>query len=87
MHTLLEVNILQISKDNSFLYLTPGISFTKKKDTLDQNFVSPEEAILQRNSDIIIVGRGIYHADEPEKEAEKYKIISWNKQCKKITKN
>lgn len=77
----------KISKDNSFVYLTPGISFTKKKDTLDQNFVSPEKAILQKDSDIIIVGRGIYQANEPDKEAEKYKIISWNAYQQKIVSN
>ena len=37
-----------------------GVQITTEKDNLGQQYISPEDAILKRRTDIIIVGRGIY---------------------------
>ena len=77
----------KICNDNSFLYLTPGISLNKKTDNMDQTFSTPDEAILQKNCDIIIVGRGIYDSSNPEEEAETYKLLAWNAYKHKVITN
>jgi len=38
----------------------------------DQRYITPAEAIMHRNTDLIIVGRGIYQADLPKIKAEAY---------------
>src|SRR3989338_6622027 len=48
--------------DPDFLYFTPGIQLANKSDALGQQYVTPEQAIIERGTDIIIVGRGIYAA-------------------------
>lgn len=59
-----------------FLLLSPGVKMAPEGDTLGQTYVTPTEAI-DRGSDIIIVGRGIYEADDPESVAEDYKRRAW----------
>ena len=59
-------------------------NYTNKKDSHDQNYRTPEDAILRDNCDIIIVGRGIYESEDPKKTAEIYKFLSWNAYNMKI---
>jgi len=40
---------------------------------LGQQYNTPENVIGKQGSDVIIVGRGIYEADDPVAEAKKYK--------------
>lgn len=54
-----------------FLYCTPGINLVAKGDKTGQQYKTPEEAMRQ-GSDILIVGRGLYQADDPITEAKKY---------------
>ena len=70
--------------NNSILYLTPGVSIDAKKDKNDQNYRTPEEAIVRDNCDIIIVGRSIYNSDNPIKTVEIYKFLGWNAYQTKI---
>lgn len=55
--------------DNVFTF-TPGVHLHEKSDGINQNYINPNEV---DNSNIIIVGRGIINADDPVKEALKYK--------------
>jgi uridine monophosphate synthetase len=66
-----------LSPDPRWIYLTPGINLNTKNDTLGQQYLSPQKAILENGSDIIIVGRGIIHARDPKSEAEKYRQCGW----------
>ena len=61
---------------NDLLILTPGIQFDSRGDTLGQTYHSPTEAI-ENGSDILIVGRGIYRAPNPQEAAIKYQEASW----------
>ncbi len=39
-------------------------------DRLDQQYISPEKAFLANKTDIVIVGRGIYQAQDPREQAK-----------------
>lgn len=63
----------QISDDPAFLHLTPGVHLVEKGDALGQGYITPKEALIDRQSDLIIVGRGILAAHDPLKEARRYR--------------
>lgn len=61
-----------ISIGPDYLVLTPGVSMASTGDSMGQQYATPENAI-ERGSDIIIVGRGIYGSEDAEGEAVRYK--------------
>lgn len=65
--------------------MTPGIQIQSKKDDLGQRYTSPEEAILA-GSDCIIVGRGIYKAEDPVATARAYRKAGWDAYIQRIKK-
>ncbi len=67
----------RLTEDPNFLHMTPGIQKQNKGDALGQQYNTPEHAILERGTDIIIVGRGIFEAPHTGKAAEEYKQIGW----------
>ncbi len=71
----------KISADPWWLYMTPGVQLTEGKDTLGQQYVTPAKAIGENQSDIIIVGRGILQAKDPQSEAQKYRQAGWEAYC------
>ncbi|MBX3708473.1 MAG: orotidine-5'-phosphate decarboxylase [Gammaproteobacteria bacterium] len=66
-----------LSKDPHWINLTPGIKLDEGSDSLDQQYTTPQKAILEHGSDIIIVGRGIIAAVDPLAEAKKYRECGW----------
>lgn len=68
----------KLSQDNDLVTMTPGVSFESAGDNLGQNYNTPEYVITHKKSDIIIVGRGIYSAENPEKAACNYKKQAWD---------
>lgn len=65
------------------MMLTPGINTDRKKDGLGQTYNHPDEAFAKRGVDIMIVGRGIYQADNPGLQSEIYKKIGWESYSKR----
>lgn len=63
----------KVSADERFLHMTPGVSMSSAGDKLGQQYLTPEEVIGSRKSDIMIVGRGIYKAEDPVEAAIAYK--------------
>jgi len=61
----------------SLVYMTPGVNSGAKGDTLGQTYDTPEVAILEKGSDVIIVGRGITQAADPTQAALEYKEAGW----------
>ena len=55
------------------LVMTPGVRLIAGADSLGQQYLTPEEAVLERGSDIIIVGRGVYEAEDVVGAARKFK--------------
>lgn len=67
-----------LSKDPYWLNLTPGVSLADSRDQLGQQYNSPEHAILNNGTDIIIVGRSIIRATNPLQETKRYKKAGWD---------
>ncbi len=63
---------------NELLLFTPGINLADTGDGKGQQYNTPEYAFNHLETDFIIVGRGIYKADEAEIAALNYKIAGWN---------
>jgi orotidine 5'-phosphate decarboxylase subfamily 1 len=58
------------------IIMTPGIKIAPGNDKLGQTYNTPEKAI-SNGSDVIIVGRGIYEADDPATAAKIYREAGW----------
>ncbi len=56
---------------------TPGVHLATSKDTLGQQYNTPEHVITHLLTDIIIVGRGIYKSEDPKKAAQAYRHATW----------
>lgn len=67
----------KISNDPTHIHLTPGIQFHQTKDALDQQYITPEMAFIENQTDIIIVGRGILKAENIPFETKRYKKSGW----------
>ncbi len=75
-----------LASDPHWINFTPGIKLEIGNDGLGQQYVTPDQAIREHGSDVIIVGRGIMAAKNPLKEAEMYRYHGWEsylKRCKK----
>jgi len=68
----------KISDQPGHIHLTPGIQFNQSDDTLGQQYVTPDFAIKERQTDVIIVGRGILQAKDPLNEAKRYRKAGWD---------
>ena len=63
----------RVSSDPHLLHLTPGVHLDESGDSLGQRYISPEQAVLERGADIVIVGRGVTEAADPTLAAIRYK--------------
>jgi uridine monophosphate synthetase len=75
-----------LSADPHWINFTPGVKLAAGHDALGQQYISPEKAILQNGTDIIIVGRGIIAAKEPLLEAQQYRACGWDAYLQRILK-
>ena len=69
--------VAQNEVSDQLLLFTPGVNLGTTGDDKGQQYNSPEHVIKNYGTDFIIVGRGIYKADEPEQEALRYKNEGW----------
>ena len=65
-----------------FMFL--GVKLTEGGDSLGQQYTTPEEAILNRGADVIIVGSGILASNDPVQAAIEYKEAGY-KAYEKLT--
>lgn len=77
---------LNSEPDDNFIHTTPGCKLPpageEDKDQLEgdglgQQYNTPAKLIGIKGTDIVIVGRGIIGADEPQSEAERYRKSAW----------
>jgi len=66
-----------LTSEPEFLHFTPGVHIAVTKDALGQQYITPQEAILKRGADVIIVGRGVYEASDPYQAAQEYRKVAW----------
>jgi uridine monophosphate synthetase len=74
----------KLVSDPHWVYMTPGVQLTEGKDSLGQQYITPEKALVENGSDIIIVGRGILQAQDRLAEAKKYREAGWDAYCEAI---
>ncbi|XP_064399706.1 uridine 5'-monophosphate synthase-like [Halichondria panicea] len=63
----------RLSTSPGLIHMTPGVRDKASGDSLGQQYISAETAIGERHTDIIIVGRGIYSAQDPVSTAKMYR--------------
>jgi uridine monophosphate synthetase len=68
----------QLTQDPRFIHFVPGIHLANTGDQLGQQYTTPHQAIYHQGADVIIVGRGLYEAEDPQTMAEKYRVAGWN---------
>ncbi len=69
--------VSQAQLPSELLLFTPGVNLQTKGDGKGQQYNTPAHVFKQLHTDFIIVGRGIYKAENPEKSALEYKIEGW----------
>ena len=62
----------RLTDDPRFIHCTPGVQLNQAGDNLGQQYITPQQAI-SNGSDVIIVGRGIYQAEDPASTAKQYR--------------
>ena len=68
----------QLLTNPGFVHCTPGVHLASHKDQSDQQYHTPQTAILDHHTDVIIVGRGIYQATDPITAAKTYQQQGWD---------
>lgn len=74
-----------LGSESGLLQYTPGININTKGDKHGQTYNTPKKAFSAKATDIMIVGRGIYHAENPSSAAIKYKNAGWESYSKSIS--
>ena len=70
------IALRKLSEDPHWIYMTPGVQLATGKDSLGQQYQTPE-SVIHAGSDVIIVGRGIYGAKDPKSQAKIYREAGW----------
>lgn len=74
-----------LSDHPQWINMTPGIKLMPGTDALGQQYNTPESAIIENGTDVIIVGRGILNASDPVAEARQYRERGWNAYKRRIS--
>lgn len=62
--------------EDNFVTMTPGVQIGSTGDGLGQQYNTPEK-VIQTGTDVIIVGRGVYGAENKRAAAEEYRKRAW----------
>lgn len=68
----------RLTGDPNFIHMTPGVKLSSGDDALGQQYSTPEDAVINKGADVIIVGRGIIQATDPVSTAKQYQQAGYN---------
>jgi orotidine-5'-phosphate decarboxylase len=71
--------------EEDFVVFTTGVNMSSEGDALGQQYQTPVSAV-QRGSDFLITGRGIYAAPDPIVAVKAYREAGWNAYLARINK-
>jgi orotidine-5'-phosphate decarboxylase len=71
----------------NMVVMTPGVKLLQGTDSLGQKYITPEEAIGDLDSDIIIVGRGIYTSPNAVETAKQFRERGYSAYLQRFQKN
>lgn len=69
--------VSQNALPEEMLLFTPGVNLADSEDGKGQQYNTPEHVFKTLHTDFIIVGRGIYKAENAEQAAQTYKSEGW----------
>ncbi|KAK2590123.1 orotidine 5'-phosphate decarboxylase, partial [Conoideocrella luteorostrata] len=84
---------LNAQSDDQFIHMTPGCQLPPEDedqntsvqgDGKGQQYNTPQKIIGIAGADIVIVGRGILKAGDPEGEAERYRSAAWKAYTERV---
>jgi orotidine 5'-phosphate decarboxylase subfamily 1 len=67
----------KLSDQPGLIHFTPGVKLEAGQDALGQKYRTVEEILIKNKSDVIIVGRDITHALQPQQQAALYREKAW----------
>ncbi|MES1914375.1 MAG: hypothetical protein MHM6MM_006459 [Cercozoa sp. M6MM] len=68
----------QLVHEPQYIHMTPGVHLSSQGDALGQQYRTPVRVIQEEGNDMVIVGRGIYQADDCAAAAKRYRDAAWN---------
>lgn len=72
-------------KNPGQIQLTPGVQLESFRDELGQVYNTPDKVILENGADVVVVGRGIVAAKNPEAQAIRYRDTLWKCYEKRVS--
>ncbi len=69
--------VVQRKINKEMLLFTPGVSLEQSGDDKGQQYNTPDHVFHNLHTDFIIVGRGVYQAEDAEKSSKNYREIGW----------
>ncbi len=78
--------VSQSEVPDDILHFTPGVNLAVTGDGKGQQYNTPEHVFANLHTDFIIVGRGIYKAENPTEAAILYKTEGWKAYQKSLDK-